>query len=371
MIGAGVVLASVIIGLWLYVHDTGTVKTEAEPPRPQMPGTPQIAARLSRASRFPHDPDLEPSIPHATASSQSNEVGRQLRRLSNGDFPKITTEAIEKYLQEHGRDADSLLAAWSVSTSRDYLREAATRFPNDPRVQLEVLAHNAFPDDRDKWIALFKESSPDNPLANYLAAREMFRQNQTDQAIAEMLSADGKIGFADYIADSINGREQLYLASGVSPLEAKAVGMTGQMLPFLESLRTLSRDLAEAQAAYTSQGDTANSEKLASLGFELGQQLNVGNGGTLLINQLVGVAIETKVLSSLNPQQTYDWLVGTPAELLAELQKQRDEIKSLTQNWETALGQFSESDLLAYFDMVKSDGELAAMKWLAERLKSP
>ena len=48
----------------------------------------------------------------------------------------------------------SLLAAFRSSGDTNYLNEAATNFPNDPHVELSVLAHDEFPADRRKWLGL-------------------------------------------------------------------------------------------------------------------------------------------------------------------------------------------------------------------------
>jgi len=76
-------------------------------------------------------------------------------------------------------------------------------------VQFVVLASNAFPEDRDKWINLFKQSASFNPLANYFAAHEYFRQNQTEQAVAELAAASGQ-GIDDYTAASFQERQELF-----------------------------------------------------------------------------------------------------------------------------------------------------------------
>ena len=69
----------------------------------------------------------------------------------------------------------SLLAAFRALDDTNYLNEAATNFPNNPQVELAVLAHDEFPADRRKWLDLFKASSPSNSLANYLPRRIISR----------------------------------------------------------------------------------------------------------------------------------------------------------------------------------------------------
>ena len=111
--------------------------------------------------------------------------------------PKIPREKVEEWLALHHRDAASLLAAFHALEDTNYLNEAATNFPNNPQVEWTILANNAFPEDRRKWLDLFKNSSPSNSLANYLSAEDDFKNGNSDAAINELLSAKGKSQFGD------------------------------------------------------------------------------------------------------------------------------------------------------------------------------
>src|ERR1700733_4143197 len=88
--------------------------------------------------------------------------------------PKIPREKVEAWLAKHNRDATSLLAAFRALGDTNYLNEAATNFPSNPQVELAVLSRDEFPEDRRKWLDLFKNSSPSNSLANYLSAQNYF-----------------------------------------------------------------------------------------------------------------------------------------------------------------------------------------------------
>ena len=101
-------------------------------------------------------------------------------RNEDAGFEKLPRAKVEAWLAKHNRDAMSLLAAFRALDDTNYLNEAATNFPNDPQVELAVLAHDEFPADRRKWLDLFKASSPSNSLANYLSAQDYFRNGNTD-----------------------------------------------------------------------------------------------------------------------------------------------------------------------------------------------
>ena len=117
----------------------------------------------------------------------------------------------------------------------NYLKEAATNFPGDPQVQLTVLAQDAFPEDRRKWLDAFKASSPSNSLANYLSARDYFKNNQQDAAMKELLEASGKGQFADYAMESYLGAAELSRFAGASPLIANTAAMSIRPSRFSDS----------------------------------------------------------------------------------------------------------------------------------------
>src|SRR5450631_4062214 len=90
-----------------------------------------------------------PPKPHPAATNQPETK-------SDGDesarVPAISREQAEAWLAKHNRNAMSLLAAFRALGDTNYLNEAATNFPNDPHVELAVLAHDEFPANRRKWL---------------------------------------------------------------------------------------------------------------------------------------------------------------------------------------------------------------------------
>ena len=50
------------------------------------------------------------------------------------------------------------------------------KYPNDPQVAFEALfAKDLSPEQRRQWLSAFEQSAPDNPLANYLSARDYLK----------------------------------------------------------------------------------------------------------------------------------------------------------------------------------------------------
>lgn len=301
----------------------------------------------------------------STAEPETSEVAN-----SDG-LLKISEEKIDEYLRLHNRNAASLLAAFHGLGDTNYLNEAATNFPNDPRVQWTVLARNAFPEERRKWLDNFKTSSPSNSLANYLSARDYFKNNEPDAAMKELLAASGKSQFKDYSMDTVLDGEDLGRFGGSSAMDTRVAAMAamgGDLLPELGNLKGIAGDIRDLQQQYVNSGDAASAQNLAQLGLSLATRFSSGDEGKFLISQLVGIGAEAIVLESLDINTSYDFLGGeTPTQRLAELKQQRASIRELNQNLNSFLPTMSEDQMANYWERQKIYGELEAMRWLVQQ----
>jgi hypothetical protein len=347
---------------------------------PEQPANPppDILQRSKPASSQNFSSRRQSSTLAEEAPAQNNDLMAQILAL------KLPREKIEEYLKLHHRDAASLLAAFHASGDTNnptgdvnYLKEAATNFPNDPHVQWTVLAQwmalesSKFPEDKRKWLDAFKESSPSNSLANYLSARDYFQNNQPDAAIKEILEASGKLSFGGFAMESFLNEDELYRASGKSPLEASRAalsGMASDVLPELANMKGVAQGIQSAQKQYANAGDTASVENLAQMGVGLANRFNSGDSGKLIISQLVGMAIENIALQPLNQNTSYDFLGGeTPAQKLAELKQQKVALRELTQSFESIVPTMTEAETISYAERAKIYGEVAAMRWLQQQ----
>jgi hypothetical protein len=281
-------------------------------------------------------------------------------------LPRIAREKVEEYLRQHNRSAASLLTAFHALNDTNYLGEAAASFPNDPQVQWTILAGNAFPEERQKWLDAFKASSPSNSLPNYFSARDDFKNNRPNDAIKELVEASGKSQFTDYAMDTFLNTEDLCRFNGSSPTESGVIALAElaqEMLPQAADFKAVAVGIRDAQKSYTEAADEPSVESAAALGVESADRLMSGNDGKFLINQLVGIASETMVLQALDQNTDYGFLGGeTPAQRLAELKQLKADIRT------AAAGvQPGEDDMAAYIDRVKTYGELDAMRWYQQQ----
>jgi len=323
---------------------------------------------------------LSTSTPRSSRESPPSEEGATPAEDELAKFLalKLPREKIEEYLRLHNRDAASLLAAFHASGDAEhmagdinYLKEAATNFPNDPHVQRTVLAQNAFPEERRKWLDAFKESSPSNSLAGYLSARDYFKSGQPDAAIKEMLAASGKSQFENYGMETMLGEEELYRFSGKSPIEVHEAAMSAMATDLsseLLSFKALSQDIEGLQKQYLTAQDASSAQNLAEMGLVLSARLSGGESAKLVINQLVGIAIEAASLRQLDQNTACDFLGGkTPKERSDELKQQRASMRALMQERNDFFPKMTETERLSFIDRQRLYGELEAARWLRQR----
>jgi hypothetical protein len=257
------------------------------------------------------------------------------------------------------------LTAFQASGDREFLRQAAAKFPDDPVVQAKVLMHNLYPDQRQQWLDALKKSAPENSLPNFLAARDLMDQGNPTAALAEITLAANK-NYNDYYRESALGLEEAYLEAGRPPTEAKALGGSEILLPQLAPLKQLGVQLADLSAEYGKAGDSDSQQALLNGVYQMGTQLrDSGKQGTL-IGSLVGLALQNIALQH--------WPEGVPADLpvsvadqLAANKQYRENLRSDTRVLTQWLPSASESEIVAYLDHRQSFGEENALKWLKGR----
>jgi hypothetical protein len=295
-------------------------------------------------------------------------LGQRLARMGTPESQEnhLTEAEIANYLAQNHTNALSLLTAFQASGDREFLRQAAANFPDDPLVQARVLVHNLYPDQRQQWLDALKKSAPENSLPNFLAARDYMDQGNATAALAEITSTANK-HFDDYYRHSALGLEEAYLGAGRSPAEAKALGGSEILLPQLAPLKSLGVQLADLSAEYGKAGDSASQQALLNGVYEMATQLrDNGNQGTL-VTSLVGLALQNIVLQHWPEGIPADVIQSSIADQLAANQQYRQSIKADTHLLSQWLPSASESEIIAYLDHRQSLGEENALKWLKSR----
>jgi hypothetical protein len=308
--------------------------------------------------------------PEISASKTNKQSGAD---ASNSQ--KTLRQKVEEWLALHHRSAASLLAAFHVLDDTNYLREAATNFPNNPQVERTILARNVFPEDRHKWLDLFKMSSPSNSLANYLSAQTYFQSGQSEAAVKDLVAATGKPEFENYTLESQLNAEELGQFLGKSPLdstETAFAGAAGDTIQELATIKQLATQMTDLQKQELNVGDNNSAENLAEMGTILGSQLNSSASGKYIFNQRVGMAVEAMMLEQLDPNTSYDFLGGeTAGQRLQELKQQTATLDQLDKSFNAIEPGLTDAEKVSFEERMKIYGGVAAMRWLLQQHGNP
>jgi hypothetical protein len=286
----------------------------------------------------------------------SNEAPRE-------DF-KLTLHDVLLYVTANRTNAVSLVTAFEATRDKEFLKAAAEKFPNDPFVQAKILLHDVFPEDRAKWIAAFKQSAPDNALANLLAGREAMKNGDIKGAIAEIAAAQGK-PYDEFTRQSAQGLEEAYLAAGRSIAEAKTLGMAEITLPHLAQLKNFGGEFLELAEKSAASGDVKTQQDLLLLNWQIGEKLRSGREQSPLITELVGIAMQNASLKKWPTDAPFGDMPA--ADALAANLAAREDVRNATPIFERWFPNAPDSEIISYMDRIKSFGERDAIVWLKDR----
>ncbi len=306
------------------------------------------------------------------ASGTDPRVAKLFEGLRGGQRRgKISRQAIEAFLASRERSGGSLLAAWEESGDNEYLREAAKRFPDDPRVQLAAAMGPFSTAERAAWIERLKKSDPSNPLPNWIAAADHFSGKRSKEAIAELLGADGKTAFQNYAQQMVEERRALFTSAGIEPLRAQVEAQMNTKYDYLGRLQSAARGIGDQVKTLRAAGDTQTAQDLSATAVNIGRIMSTNPDATM-IDQLVGISVESSALKQIPATEATSVLGVTTAQREAELEKQRRELLEYGRvAGEVLKGKATIEEISEYFQRRQRDGEMAALRWLASRRPKP
>ena len=341
----------------------------ASPPAVSLHPTP-VSDRNPLVARW-----VSPPAPKAAAAAASEGDGASKKRIRLPELleattnpKKLTAEQLAQHVERNHGSAESLLAAFQHSRDTNWLLRAARDYGDDPKVQLRVLGLDLSPSERTQWIEAFRQSAPDNALADYLAAAHRVKQGDWDQALAVLEAGNGKKEFTVFTAAFMQNAEELYRLAGNDELVAKARAFTETEFPHLPALRHFSRALESYHGELVRTGRVEEADQIALMGLRMAQHLSLGDGSRTLISQLVGLAIERSFVGQLDPNRSHAGLPMPVTEMQQALNEQQESLKRLARGLNEALEGIEEGTLLRYFDRIKVFGEYEAMLWLQRQI---
>jgi hypothetical protein len=130
---------------------------------------------------FPQQAVAMPIVPPAKSAQNF------FTRLQEGDesLTLLPNEQAQAFLEANHTNAESLLAAYQVTRDKEYLRQAAEKFPNDPSVLIRAIAFDVAPEKKRHMLEQLKTVDPDNAVASYLSASDHFKNNEIEAAFED------------------------------------------------------------------------------------------------------------------------------------------------------------------------------------------
>lgn len=346
----------VMLALFVFVHPGSKAPEQTQPTASTSAAeTSASSGRSTFESR--HRNLLQSAEPANDKSANTNLWQRQ-----EFDVPYLTREQVEPFLEKNGRSVEALLGALRASGDLDLLKEAKEKFPNDPRVQFAAAFKTGDAAERRQWLEKFKESAGDNALPNYLLATEHFKAGDAELGLKEIVAANGKSTFENYMMDFVQNTEEAYRTGGYSDVNAKTAALGGALLPELAELKRAGAELVDLATKYRQAGDPNSAQTVMELAMNLAHRLD-GSPQTTIIQDLVGIAIERKVLDAMNPSAPYGDTSRTVQQQIDALMQRRTDIRELTKTFDAVLPNLSESDISHYLDRIKTYGSIEATKW--------
>jgi tetratricopeptide (TPR) repeat protein len=279
---------------------------------------------------------------------------------TDNDFPKLSAEQLEIYLNSAGRSAASLLTAFHLSKDEAYLEEALESFPQEPQVLLEAARR------KDAATALellqrLKKEDPENGLADFLSARSLFDMGRNEEALAHLLQSTGK-PFNDFTSSTLETGEGLYVSAGRLPAEAKLISMC--FLSRFDTMRgrEMAVKLGELREQYEAAGDLQSAENMIKTQLELARQIGQG---PFVIDHMVSNSIEKILWKGDDSPEAAE----AQAEIVSRQTLLRDKALKVGTMMESSA--VPESDWVNYMDRVKQFGEAAANDWILEKHPNP
>ena len=368
--GSVLVAAGLAVALVIQHQAQTRLRAENQSLRRQMAELQAETRRLSRRAAIPKLMPIQVATQTNEALPDELHSANVFSRYTN-EVPKLTAAQVEAFLKANRTNGASLLAAYRTSGDPTLLKEAMEKYPDDPQVAFEAAVNKKLPpEDQRQWLDNFKTAAPDNALANYLSAGNYFDSGQIDQGIAELTAASGK-RINDYTLERALNDQEAYLSAGYSPVEAECIADSSLLIPQDSMVKGLGVDLVSLAKTYQQAGDPASAQAAFQMAINLGQNYAALPNDPILINQLVGLAIQKIAFNAMDPNSPYGDTGQTAQDQMNQINQVRTSLRELANQATPWLPMMSDQDILSYENRRQAFGEVAALQWVVGKFGQP
>ena len=304
--------------------------------------------------------------------SNESAIKETIIQLSQKGLPSLTSQQIQGYLTSNDRDATSLVIGSRLSKNPELLREAVTRFGDNPVVQLEMALRGPTQEERQAALDAFKQHDPQNSLCDYLDSLSAFERGDFAKAAGGLIQSLDSGTLQDYSLVLASGTEAAYLAAGYNSTEAQLYALfdsaqrnqdtTGKM-------GAVADKLGELRDQYIKNNDMDAAEPTVTIGLDIGQKIQ-SQGNPSFLSSLVGIDIEAKILNQLDPSTPINSVGQTAEARLAELNQQKNLLQTLVQKaQDLPISKMTDEQMKDYTQILRSQGEVSATQWWVNQNK--
>lgn len=305
---------------------------------------------------------VHPGNAHAAAHPQPSSHPALFSRLLNGELPKMESGQIRAFVERKGHSAASLLAAWHLGNDNTWLDEAASRYPDDPRVALAKLTTlDGKPEEANEWIERLQRNAPENAMGWCYAALQAAKENRQEDAKEALADAAARRSLDSYGKESAYEMADAWRGAGYNSLDAETLGRV--MVPLPEC--TLVMNLVRTVLA----NGPPDPDLIDDL-MNLGTMVRGQGGNTPLVSQLVGSAAERKVLEQMNTLELVPGSDLPVVERLAQLDAEKALVRETVQQATPLIPTLNESEFKQYLRRSSVEGELKALQWVIHLKKA-
>ncbi len=326
---------------------------------------------------------LPASNDQETASDKTQKTEREKRSMSDsndssGNSPrfekrqrpterpkKVSDADLDKWLASKKGDTRSLAEAQAIvgllTGNPDLIRQALEADPENPHLLYIGSTLSSFTEEERLSLGeRFFKQDPENGLAGYLYAAQLFKSGDTKKGLEILTGSQDRLRIDAYATKTQLLMDEAYIAKGLSPSEAKiqstlSIGISyfSDLQSLADSIKDLGNSLPPNEAA-----------DLRALSASMAMRLNDQSSSVAFIDHLVGLKLEEKTLAGLPDNSPSPYTGMTVEQARQAIAMEREEISRLTEQAPLDVIMTTHPELVdRYFDRFRLNGELEATKW--------
>ena len=301
-----------------------------------------------------------------TTQSPGGAASRTDRRKLGAESPDTITAAdLEQWLAGKRGDPRSLAEAQAITGlltgNSDLIRQAIETDPQNPHLLYIGATLSSF--SAEERLALserFFQQDPQNGLAAYIYAAQLFKTGDTKKGIEILSSSQDRLRIDSFATRTQLLMDDAYIAAGVPPGKAKSLSLLNLAIPYFSDLQSLAGSINDLGNSLPP-GEAAD---LRALAASMGMRLNDQSSSVTFIDHLIGLKLEKMTLEGLADDSPSPYEGITVAQARQAITNEREELRRLME--QAPLEAIMSSDPAVvdrYIDRIRLTGELEATRW--------